>query len=397
MGRSIMDANAQRCLRRSARLMFPKHTLRPEVLDQIVAEGFDDVCVTLLEMEEVFGDQSYSLAQARELAELAEPRGLSVTAFVSYMKYQEPLICREPERAMVVCDPVDPVDRPSRMICPFQPENKRRYVDLLNEVGRLPALREIHLNDEASLNVGNAIGCYCDYCCQQFESLNGSPPPRCADWESPSWLSWLEYRMRSWIKVHGEFRQQIKRHRPEVAVGIKHSPTVAALTRNPWKDAICLGREAQVFDTLALNPYHFTHVHIADYRPHRRLLSESTRSLAGACLDCAVNVYPQGFMPPGVSTPLDRQDGLMAGIVPFALGADTTMPFDYMLMKIVPGYFEGFCETRRLQDEMQSRHPYAFATLLNPLQSEIYGHGGTDWGRSYLARVGELMYRSGLP
>ncbi len=72
------------------------------------------------------------------------------------------------------------------------------------------------------------------------------------------------------------------------------------------------------------------------------------------------------------------------------------MPFDYVSMKTIPGYFEAFAETRRLHDHLEKRTPYAFATVLNPMQSEIRGHGNENWGRSYLAHVAEMMYRSGL-
>jgi len=301
--------NNTRKLRRSARLLFPKTTLDPSVIDQIVEEGFCDVCVTFVEMEQMFTDQGFNLEQAEQLAQMAQERGLTLTAFVSYMKYQHPLLAREPQRAMLVCDPLDINNRSlktSDMLCPFQPDNKQRYLDLLGKITKLPALREVHLNDEASLSIRNCIGCYCPHCANQFEKLTGSPPPRTCNWSDSLWITWLENRMQSWIDVHAEFRDHIKNTLPSIAVGIKHGPRPAAMSFNPWKEAISLAHEAECFDVLALNPYHFTHIHIADFRPHRRIVSEVTRTLVGACLDCDSNVYPQGFMPPGVSTPLNQ-------------------------------------------------------------------------------------------
>ena len=66
--------NNTRQLRRSARLLFPKTTLDPSVIDQIVEEGFCDVCVTFVEMEQMFTDQGFNLEQAEQLAQMAQER-----------------------------------------------------------------------------------------------------------------------------------------------------------------------------------------------------------------------------------------------------------------------------------------------------------------------------------
>ena len=92
----------------------------------------------------------------------------------------------------------------------------------------------------------------------------------------------------------------------------------------------------------------------------------------GACMWTGRwNIYPQGFMPPAQAVPMGRQDGLLAGVVPFALGADLVMPFTYEQMKIIPGFFEAFDETRRLMPVFASHRPYSFATMVMPQQSEI--------------------------
>ena len=147
---------------------------------------------------------------------------------------------------------------------------------------------------------------------------------------------------------------------------------------------------------LGTDPYHFLHDQFR-YRPHRRRLAEACRAMAGACVEKPFNIYPQAFMPPGSSPPIGRPDGLLAGVVPFALGADTITPYCYELMKIIPGFPEALDETRRLGPHMAGRRPYAFATVVNPEQSQIYGHHHANWGADYLVEVAEVMYRAGLP
>ena len=144
---------------------------------------------------------------------------------------------------------------------------------------------------------------------------------------------------------------------PDVTVGIQHSPAIPERNYNSWQTAIRLARDARLQDVIATDPYHFNHDNLILHRPHRRILSETTRSLMGACMDRQVDIYPQGFMPPEQAVPMGRQDGLLAGVVPFALGADLVMPFTYEQMKIIPGYFEAFDETRRLLPMFASHRP----------------------------------------
>ena len=387
-------------LRRCALLLFPDKSLNAETLDGIVAEGFTDGGVAAIQNREQFPGSGFLMDQGRLLAEMARERALGLIIFTGYMKYQEPLIRREPRRGMISYGAGEKLDSdglPARWLCPFQLENKADYLDILREIAQWPAVREIHLNDEASLSMGGAIGCYCEYCSAQFESLTGSGPPRTMDPNDPLWWRWTEYRMQSWTAVHAEFRAEIRKLRPEIAVGIQHSPKPAAFVDNPWQSAISLARDARALDVLATDPYPFHHFDLIPYRPHRRILTEVTRSLAGACLDKDVNIYPQAFMPSTKATPMGRQDGLLAGIVPFALGADTITPYAYELMKIIPGFTEGLLDARQLQPELARGRPHAFSTAIRPLQSEVRGRPETNWGRWYLTEFSDVMLRTGLP
>ena len=96
--------------------------------------------------------QGFSLEQSERLARMCEDRDLGFIAFTGYIKYQEHLLAEEPHRLMYMVgdDGVLDLDGlPVRYLCPFRPENKSHYLTLLMEICNWPAVREIHLNDEA--------------------------------------------------------------------------------------------------------------------------------------------------------------------------------------------------------------------------------------------------------
>ena len=83
--------------------------------------------------------------------------------------------------------------------------------------------------------------------------------------------------------------------------------------------------------------------------------------------------------------------------MPFALGADKAFTYTYELMKIIPGFAEGWDDARKLLPYMQRTRPDPFVTIVAPVGTEAFGHSGADWGASYFAGVMETMYRAGLP
>ena len=390
----------KRSLRRVASPSFPSETLNEAAVRTIAQQGYTDIGITVV-LPGSNHNEDWSLAQGERLAQLALSHNLGLLIATGYMKYQERLLGEEPNRAFVACGAGAQVDLDglsSTWLCPFQPENRRMYCKVLCEIATWPTVREIHLNDEASLGFGSgAIGCYCDYCSRQFRRHADEDPPRDPQWDDPLWWKWLEYRMDSWVQVHAEFRDAIKAIQPKIRVGIQHSPLQACFITRPWQSAISLARDAKALDLLTIDPYHFLHCDLIPYRPHRRIQTESVRALVGACLNRGIGVYPQAFMPPGRSAPLTRQDGLMAGIVPFALGADTVIPYSYEASKLIPGYCEAFAETKQLQQELENSLPYAYVTIIKPHQSELTGHHQSDWGVHYLEELANLMYRTGLP
>lgn len=405
-------SETNRRLRRAALLVFPRHSLSESALDEIAAGGFTDVAAYVAGTQIIL-NQGFTQEEGRRLAGMCERRGLGVIVFTTYQTYfPEHLALDEPKRLMVTSDgerlfkPYQ--ELPGRVtfeeigelgLCPFRPENKAYYLDLLTEICGWPAVCEVHINDEASLGwFGNwVMGCYCDYCIGQFKEKTGSEPPVVRDWDDPLWYAWLEHRFGSYLAVHAEFREAIRKQRPDIRVGKQHSPAIPERMYNAWVYGINLARDAQTQDVLCTDPYHFNHAKEIEHRPHRRILTEGTRSLMGACFDRQVDIYTQGFMPPTLAVPMGRQDGLLEGVVPFVLGADMVVPYTYELMKIIPGFFEGFQETRKLLSAFEAHRPYAFATVAMPHQSEVYGHYDSHWGSAHLKKVVDVVFQTGIP
>lgn len=393
----------KRKIRRTALLNIQRVSYSRDHVARVRSEGFTDIGVSLKTGERKFTGQGFDSEQVCQFGAWADEFGLGMTVFTGYMKYRESFLRDHPERAMVCVGgsgtamDSDNLVR-TKWLCPFQPENKVEYLDLLRKVIGLPALREIHLNDEAAIGFANGdIGCYCDHCVSEYEREYGSPPPADFDWESDAWWDWVQRRMARWTEVHAWFRAQIKAERPDVMVGIQYSPVVVSFNENTWRAGIDLSRDALAQDVLCTDPYHYNHTSHFTYRPARRILTEATRTLAGATVRRSMNIYPQAFRPPLGGPELTRRDGFMAGAVPYALGADNITPYSNDLARIIPGFLDGFHEAGKLIPYFEKTRPYAYATVVNPTQTEIYGNPETGWGRKALAVWPDVMNHVGLP
>lgn len=396
----------KRSIRRTALILFPKVSCSKEYFRRIKEEGFTDIGFSVKEDQQdqsEFVGQGYSLDQAKQVAAWAEELDLGVNVFTGYMKYREKYLAEHPDRAMkLACG--QGVERDSdhlevsAWLCPFQAGNQQEHLKFLQEILTFSTLREVHLNDEAFIGFPNgAIGCYCDSCTAEFKRQFGFPPPTKPDWQSEKWWRWIKYRMEHWTQVHASFRSKIKEKRPDVLVGIQHSPLAVSFENDPTLSGINLAQDALALDLLCTDPYHHIQSYFFTHRPLRRIVTEATRILAGATIERSMNIYPQAFMPPKSSIELTRRDGLMAGIIPFALGAETITPYAYELMKIIPGFFDGFQETKKLIPYFERTRPYSYVTVLNPTQTQIYGHLNRNWGRDYLSCWPDLMNQLGLP
>ena len=384
-------------------LLFPRVSYSRDYVRYVKDEGFTDIAVGLAPDERKFTGQGYGSKEVLQLSEWAGDFGLGLIVFTGYMKYREDFLREHPERSMVLRGGTGDLRdsdnlRVAKWLCPFQPENKAEYLSLLARIVKLPPLREIHLNDEASIGFPNgSIGCYCEHCIAEYEREFGSPPPVQADWESEDWWRWIQHRMESWTAVHAYFREELKKLRPDVMVGIQYSSRVVTFADNPWRSGIDPSRDAEALDVLCTDPYHFQGASKFPYEPARRVLGEATRTLAGATVKRSTNIYPQAFMPPLTSQEMTHRDGFMAGAIPFALGAETITPYTFDLMHLIPGFYEGMVDARALIPYFEKTRPYALATVVNPSQSEIYGYPQQKWGREMLTRWPNTMHQVGLP
>jgi hypothetical protein len=391
--------------RRGAFLEFPRQSLSESVIDRIASEGYDDVCLYVIPDRDNMGnaiEQGFTIEQGRKLHDWCAARGLGVIVFSGYMKYEEPLLAKEPHRAMVTFGSKEKLDSDgaaSQWLCPFQPANRQRYWDsVISPVLQWSALRQIDLNDEAFLGFpSGAIGCYCDYCQEAFRKVAGVKPPRRPD-DELLWHKWMSWRGERWTEFHAGLRDSVHKSRPDVFVGIQHSPCAPLFQWNNGVSAIDLGRDAVALDALCTDPYHFLHLSVATLRPHRRLLTEATRSLVGACgEDRKTGICCQGFMPPATSTPIDRTDGLLAATVPFALGANLAFPYTNELSRIVAGFDEGWRDGARLLPWFRETTPAPFAVVLAPMKTEAYAHPHSNWAAETLVPLMDVMHRVGLP
>jgi len=204
-----MEAKTTRKLRRYALLSGPCNNPTNETVATIAKEGYDGLMLWPSTETRQFIGACFTPEQGRRVAGMAHEHGLRVIAFTCYIKYHEPLIQVEPHRALIAHGKgpqVDCDDLPARWMCPFRPENREYYLELLRDIATWPGIREIQLNDEASLAVGGPVGCYCEYCTAEFEKLTGSKPPvkDVCEPDNPLWWKWTEFRMQNWLKVHSE-------------------------------------------------------------------------------------------------------------------------------------------------------------------------------------------------
>ena len=173
----------KRPLHRVALLQFPGVSCSRDYIQQLKEEGFTDVGLAYQIGLSQFTGAGYNWDQTRQTAEWLEEFGMKMVVFTGYQKYQEPVLRDHPERGMI-CIGGSGVTRDSDSVvtstwlCPFQPDNKTKYLSLLTKLIELNSLREIHLNDEAGLGFSNgSFGCYCSFCVSEYESEFGQPPP----------------------------------------------------------------------------------------------------------------------------------------------------------------------------------------------------------------------------
>jgi hypothetical protein len=389
-------------IRYNALLVFPDKALKDEVIMKIKDDGYTCVAANVSAIRRDNVGQGFSLKQFYELAKLCDKYGLSIRAFTGYQKYNEPLLRQYPHRKMV-CNTGNvsgEVYKAKNWLCPFQPENKSFYVEFLTKILEIKTVTEIFLNDEAFIGAcfsEDSIACYCDFCKNDFFSITGQYPPIKVNEDKVLWDKWIAYRLKSWNEVHKYFRNIIKEKRPDIRVGIQYSPIVVANKVNPYVLGIDLPEDARNLDIICTDPYHKNQTFMYSYKPCGRYLTESARMLKGATTDCELEIYPQAFCPPFQSHEVTYVDGILAGTIPFALGASAITPYNYQLMQVIPDFPEALKESMNLKSYFEKNDPYAYVSVINPQETHIQCYQDGDWAKNYLERWHGIMNQVGLP
>ena len=343
------------------------YTGKPETLagliDEVKAKGYRSVGL---------GVRHETLPVFRKLCAQAHALGLGVCVFTGYMKYQHKYLVEHPEQRMMA--PSADMDQDglsaSSWGCPFNPDFKARYLDMLREIAACPGVESVWLNDEASLQ----LGCCCPVCRAAYTREVGGEMPLKAnpgeeDWNDPVWRRYLRWKMDRWSAVHGEMADAIHAVAPHVRASFQTSPH-ADLVRNPWYAAIDLAGMIERLDGLCSDPYYTFHTH--PYHPPEAYLGEWCRFLAGlAAGGKRAEVIPQGFTHATFTRPLGREDGYWSALVPPACGVDFIAPYTYTLQKVTPAQ-ETYERCFALDDYFERTTPLKYAAVVHGFKTECF-------------------------
>jgi len=341
---------------------------RPEslmgYLDEIAAKGYHGVDTW------VNCDDYESF---RPLCERAAALGLSVGLCTSYMIGQFDHLARHPEQRFVQAAPgVDVYGLGSDAWgCPFNPDFKARYLDMLRRVAAFPGVERMWLNDEASL----ATGCYCRVCTEEYEREFNREMPRIVrptgeEWRDVQWRRFLKWRIDRWNAVHAELADAVHAVNPKVLVGFQASPSMD-LWWNPWYTAVDLHGMSRGLDALSVDPYYTSHKPVG-FVPLEVYMSEWSRFLKGILpKGKRAQIIVQGFSHPNFVRPLNEADGIWTALVPPACGADLVMPYSYTLQRVSPAQ-KPHEACFRFDRYFERSEPLKYAAVVHGVQTEVY-------------------------
>ena len=338
----------------------------------------------------------------RALCEQAAPLGLKVAIGTGYMKYQYKYLAEHPEQRLIQLSEL--LDQDSLTTtnwgCPFNPDFKARYFDLLRDIAEWPSVVRIFVNDEADLRGA----CYCQTCRQEYRDTFGdempiNPDPKLEDWQDEKWRRFLKWRIDRWVDVHGEMADAIHRVNPEVAVLFQANPP-SDMWRNPWEHCVDLAGMVERLDGLSTDPYYTFHARQFD--PPEAYLSEWCRYLAGIVPEGkSAEIIPQAFSHPTFTRPLGEADGYWAALVPPAAGINAITPYTYNLQRITP-MIKTYERCFEFDKYFERARPLKYAAVVNGAQTKIYlrplpSETPDSYDGTRLLRVTESLRHKGLP
>lgn len=373
---------------------------RPDTLKELIPEvadkGYHAVAFAASIGQEPF---------ITELAKEAKRVGLEVMAFTGYMKYGEAWLNDHPEQRMVLNTNLGAQDQDRLSVnwgCPFNPEFQTRYFDFLANLGRIPNMTEVWINDEASLGFDEKrLGCYCQVCRTAWKETYGGEIPRPPFQDRKEKSKFVQWRFRRWNEAHGEMKEALNGDHPVRAVFLSSPP--CCIGQNPWVSAVDIAGMLEQIDGVMTDPYYTFHDVFAYTRsmPYETYLSEYCRYLRGmAGKDKLSEICAQGFSHPTFTRPLDERDGWWAGVVPLALGINNVTAYTYPLQKISPmqkTYEAAF----QLDSWFARTQPMDFVAVVDSLETQSFhidaACGAESWQLSRMIPVADTMRHHALP
>lgn len=373
---------------------------RPETLKELIPEvaekGYQAAAFSAR-----IGKEQFIVELARE----AERVGLEVMAFTGFMKYQEAWLKDHPEQRLMLATDLEAEDQDRLSVnwgCPFNPEFQKRYFDFLANLGRIPNLTEVWINDEAYLGFDEKrLGCYCQVCREAWESEFGGGIPRPPFRDQQEKAQFVHWRFRRWNDVHRKMKEALYVDHSVRAIFLSNPPCCIGL--NPWVSAVDIPGMLEGIDGVMTDPYYTFHDVSAYTRsmPREIYLSEYCRYLRGmAGEDKLSEICAQGFSHPTFTRPFDERDGWWAGVIPLALGINNVTAYTYPLQKISPmqkTYEAAF----GLDSHFARTQPVDFIAVVDSLETQCFhidaAAGGGSWQLSRMIPVADTMRHHALP
>ena len=286
--------------------------------------------------------------------------------------------------------------------CPFNPEFLDRHLTFLREIGKIPNLTEVWINDEAKMGFDeNKIACYCPVCKEAWKNEFGTPMPMPPFKDHKERADFLMWRFSRWNDVHKKMKAALNKHHTVHAV-FETSPDIFFKT-NPWISAVDLSNMIEHIDGISTDPYYTFHLSYGRdlFLPKETYLSESCRYLHGVAGENKVTeMCVQGFSHPTFFRPLDERDGWWSSVVPLALGINNVSAYTYLLQKCSPVQktYEAAFELDKYFAKVQ---PLKFATVIDSLETKCFHIDANDnaeaWSESRLLPVAGALRHYGLP
>ena len=343
----------------------------------------------------------------KAVAGKAEKYGLEVSTFTGFMKYAYEHLAEHPEQKTVFSKDADHEELgnlPAVWGCPYNEVFQKRYLDFLENLGGIPNLTEVWVNDEAYFGRDvDLLACYCRTCQADWEREFGGriPMPPFKDLDEKARL--VTWRFRRWNDVHGRMKTALN-HDHRVRAVFQSGPQ-PFWDINPWVCGMDIDGMVEAIDGLAVDAYYtcvLPAVGSGLFTPPEIFLSECCRFIQGMTLgeDKVSVMLAQGMSHPEFHRPLDERDGWWQAVVPPALGVDRVTTYTYRLQRVSPMH-RTFQDAFRLDPYFERTEPVVSVAVVDSLETQCYdeslpARGRENWRMSRMFSIGQMASHNGL-